>query len=196
MKFIIIGMHGSGKHEIAHQLQEMGLKYGKNFSNADPNPNIYGEHEQYDNQDITDIFENNAYIYIHEHQDQFVINSLKSFEGLSKYTYDNNDVFIMSPDQFMAIPNNNMPDDVIWVWLDNTKTNRYNRFKCDGLEYDFNYRERLEKFDIKEFVKSLYNVTDSNLIYFTNEDPNRIATIIYSIYTHPDLLNVFVKNFN
>ena len=57
-------------------------------------------------------------------------------------------------------------------------------------------REDLEKQDIKEFVKALYNVQDLKLLYFTNEDPARVATIIYSIQMHPDLLNHFIKNFN
>lgn len=196
MKFILIGLHGSGKHEIAHQLQEMGVMYGKNFSNTPPNSTAYGEYEVYDNQDITDIFENNAYIYMHEHCDEKIANSYKYFEGLSKYTYDNNNVFVMSPDQFMSISANNFPKDAIWVWLDNTKSNRQTRHKVEKRNYEFVNREILEKNDIKEFVKTLYNEANSNILYFTNEEPCRVATIIYTIIQHPELLSIYIKNFN
>ena len=197
MKFILIGLHGSGKHEIAHTLQEMGVKYGKNFTSVDLDlSKAYGEFEYYENSTVNDVFENNAFIFLHEHQGKEIPSSYKYFEGLSKYTFDNNDVFVMSPNQFLSIPANNMPDDVVWVWLDNTKTNRSNRYKMEKRSYDFMDREDLEKQDIKEFVKALYNVQDLKLLYFTNEDPARVATIIYYIQMHPDLLNHFIKNFN
>ena len=202
MKFILIGLHGSGKHEVAHQLQKMGLGYGRNFTNFDfigvSKDKIYNgeDFEVYNNQDVNEIFENNAYIYIQEHQDFYIENSYKYFEGLSKYAFDNNDVFIMSPDQFLTVPANNLPKDTIYVWLDNTKSNRQNRYKLNKLNYDFSYREELEQKDIKEFVKVLYNVTDAKILYFTNEELGRVASIIYSIHKHPDLLETFIENYN
>ena len=202
MKFILIGLHGSGKHEIAHMLDSMGVKYGKNFTSFNfdgvNKKHIYNgeDFEIYENQDITDIFENNAYIYIHEHQDPNIQNSYRYFEGLSKYTYDNNDVFIMSPDQFLSISVSNLPEDAVYVWLDNTKTNRQNRCKIERRSYDFHERETLEKNDIKEFVKVLYNISNTNILYFTNEEPCRVASIIYSIHKHPDLLSTFIENYN
>lgn len=202
MKFIIIGMHASGKHEIANQLEELGMKYGKLFSSA-PNindiTNIYAKShfEQYDVNDVTDVFENNAYIFIQEQPDNILnVSAHKYFQGLSKYTYDNNDVFVMSPDQLMSVAVANQPDDVIYVWLDNTKANRNNRYKVEKRNYIFNEREDLEKRDIKDFVKTLYNIADGRMLYFTNEEPCRIATIINSIYKYPELLEQFIKNFN
>lgn len=200
MKFFIIGLHASGKHEIAHMLEDMGLKYGRLFTSHDiglGNLPAYAanEYEHYDAMDIHDIFENNAYIFMHEHQDPCIMSSYKCFEGLSKYAYDNNDVFVLSLDQFMDIPSNNIPSDAVFVWLDNIKNNRYNRYRIEKCEYNFSNREELEKKDIKEFTKTLYS-NAKNIIYFTNEEPCRIATIIYSIHKHPDLLNLFTKNFN
>ena len=202
MKFILIGLHGSGKHEIAHTLNKMGVKYGRNFTNFDfegaNKKNVYGgeDFEIYSNQDITDIFENNAYVYIHEHLDPKIQNSYQYFEGLSKYTYDNNDVFVMSPDQFLSISVSNLPDDAVYVWLDNTKTNRQNRCKVERRSYDFNDREAIEKNDIKEYVKALYNISDAKILYFTNEEPCRVASIVYAIHKHPDLLETVIENYN
>lgn len=201
MKIFIIGLHASGKHEIAHILDTMGLKYGKLFTSYkkdDKQLPIYAinEYEQYDATDIHDIFENNAYVFMHEHQDPHIQSSLKCFEGLSKYTYDNNDVFVLSPDQFMDIPTTNINTDDVYVWLDNTRNNRYNRYRFEKREYDFNSRDDLEKKDIKEFTKAFYNSAGNNILYFTGEDPNRVATVIYACYKHKDLLNIFTKNFN
>ena len=194
MKFFIIGLHGSNKHEIARDLEVMGLRYGKNFSNV-TSPNIYGDFEQYDSKDINEVFENNAYIYMHEIVYKNGMDTYKYFEGLSKYTYDNNDVFVLSPDQLLSIPSTFLPDDVVYIWLDNTKTKRYNTYISENRTYDFLNRENLEKQDIKEFVKSIYDLSDGKIIYFTNEVPQRVSSIIYSIYKHPDLLNTFLENF-
>lgn len=201
MKFFIIGFHSSGKHDVAHQLESLGMKYGKLFTNtADINTNtkLYacGEYEQFDSADVNEIFENNAYIFIHEHNDKNMVNviSHNHFEGLSKHTYDNNDVFVLSPDQFLDIPQTNLPKDVIYVWMDNPRYNRVNRYKSNKYEYNFNAREALEKRDMKDLVKSI--CSNGNLLYFTNEDPGRIASIIYAIHAHRDLRDIFVKNYN
>ena len=198
MKFFIIGLHSSGKHELAHSLEEMGLKYGKLFSNYDTTTkHVYAndEYEQYNIIDINEVFENNAYVFIQERNDEFIYSSIKCFEGLSKYSYDNNDVFVLSPDQFMSISAPALPSDAVYVWLDNTKHNRINRHKMEKRDYNFNSREVIERRDMKEFVKVLYNASN-NILYFTNEDINRVASIIYSIHKHPDLLSTFVKNYN
>lgn len=194
MKFFIIGLHGSNKHEVATELEKMGMKYGKTFS-SQINPNIYGDFEQYNGKDINEVFENNAYIYMHEIIYKNSMNTYKYFEGLSQYTYDNNDVFILSPDQLLSIPSTFIPEDVVFVWLDNTKSRRYNTYMDENRNYDFLSREQLEKRDIKEFVKSIYDLAGGKLLYFTNEVPQRISTIIYSIHKHPDLLNIYLENF-
>ena len=194
MKFFIIGLHGSNKHEVAAELEKMGMKYGKTFS-SQINPNIYGDFEQYNGKDINEVFENNAYIYMHEIIYKNSMNTYKYFEGLSQYTYDNNDVFILSPDQLLSIPSTFIPEDVVFVWLDNTKSRRYNTYMDENRNYDFLSREQLEKRDIKEFVKSIYDLAGGKLLYFTNEVPQRISTIIYSIHKHPDLLNIYLENF-
>lgn len=194
MKFFIIGLHGSNKHEIARDLEAMGLKYGKTFS-SQLNPNIYGDFELYSGKDINEVFENNAYIYMHEVVYKSGIDIYKYFEGLSKYTYDNNDIFILSPDQLLSIPSSTLPDDAVYIWLDNTKARRFNTYNSENRTYDFLSREQHEKRDIKEFVKSIYEIADGKVIYFTNEVPQRISTIIYAIYQHPELLNIFVENF-
>ena len=70
MKYIIIGMHCSGKQEVADILENNGVRCGRLFTNLDnpSTPNIYNgsNYEQYTTKDINEVFENNAYIFMQE----------------------------------------------------------------------------------------------------------------------------------
>jgi hypothetical protein len=200
MKYFIVGLHSAGKQEVADHLNKMGVKCGKLFSNLEePSANIYNSfnYEYYSNDDINIIFENNAYIFIQE----LPLSALNFktgnyYEGLSKYTFDNNDVFILSPDQLLAIPPNVINEPICFVWMDSTKLRRMTRFRLEKRAYSYNERDDYERRDLNTFVKTLYSFNNSQFIYFTDEDPLRVATIIYNTIIHPDTLQMFVNNFN
>lgn len=199
MKFLIVGLHSSGKQEVLDTLTEMGVKCGRLFSNLDnPSPEIYNSfnYDIFTTKEVNEIFENNAYIFINELDRASNVNSYKYFEGLTKYEFDNNDVFALSPDQLLHISPNAIKDDICFVWMDNDKEDRILKYRKEKRTYNFSNREEIEKNDLDFFVKTLYNYNNSSLIYFVKEDPCRVATIIYSIIKHPDLMDVFVKNFN
>lgn len=199
MKFLIVGLHSSGKQEVLDTLTEMGVKCGRLFSNLDnPSPEIYNSfnYDIFTTKEVNEIFENNAYIFINELDRASNVNSYKYFEGLTKYEFDNNDVFALSPDQLLHISPNAIKDDICFVWMDNDKEDRILKYRREKRTYNFSNREEIEKNDLDFFVKTLYNYNNSSLIYFVKEDPCRVATIIYSIIKHPDLMDVFVKNFN
>lgn len=199
MKYFIVGLHSSGKQEVLDMLEKLGISCGKLFSNIEnPTEEVYNSYnyELYSDKDINDIFENNAYVFIQELQSPGNINSYRFFEGLSKYSFDQHEVFAISPDQLLAISQSSINEDVCFVWLDNTKTNRRSRYRVEKRSYNFNDRDYIEKSEIQTFVKFLYSFNNSHVLYFSNEDPARVATIIYSIITHPDLLEMYVKNFN
>ena len=199
MKFLIVGLHSSGKQEVLDTLTEMGVECGRLFSNLDnPSPEIYNSfnYDIFTTKEVNEIFENNAYIFINELDRASNVNSYKYFEGLTKYEFDNNDVFALSPDQLLHISPNAIKDDICFVWMDNDKEDRILRYRKEKRIYNFSNREEIEKNDLDFFVKTLYNYNNSSLIYFVKEDPCRVATIIYSIIKHPDLMDVFVKNFN
>ena len=202
MKYIIIGMHGSGKQEVADILDNNGVRCGKLFTNMD-NPtasNIYNgsNYEQYTIKDINEIFENNAYIFLQEFPfgDELVINACKYYEGLSLYEFENNDVFVMSPDQLFAISPASIKDDITFIWMDNPKRNRLSRYHYEKRTYNFYNREEIEMKDSSSFVKFLYGFDKSNVLYFTNEEPSRVAAIVYSAIQHPELLPMYVQAFN
>jgi len=200
MKYFITGLHSSGKQEVINVLEGLGVKCGKLFTNMeDMAPAIYNRdnYEYYSNEDINNVFENNAYIFIQEHpQSTLGFKTGRYYEGLSKYTFDQNDVFILSPDQLLAIPQNAITEEVCFVWLDNTKDNRSSRYHNEHRLYNFIERDELEKRDLNTYVKTLCSFENSKLIYFNDEVPSRVATIVNVMIKHPDTINDFIKNFD
>lgn len=195
-------MHGSGKQEVLDILENNDVRCGRLFTNLD-NPtasNIYNgsNYEQYTFKDVTDIFENNAYVFLQEFPlgDSLVLNACKYYEGLSLYEFENNDVFVMSPDQLFSISPASIKDEITFIWMDNPKKNRLNRYYFEKRTYNFNSREEIELKDSSSFVKLLYGFDNSNVLYFTNEEPSRVAAVIYSIIQHPDLLPMYKQAFN
>lgn len=200
MKYFITGLHSSGKQEVIDCLQKMGVKCGNLFTNYDElNENIYNfkNYEVYNNEDINEIFENNAYIFIQELPKTTIsFKTGRYYEGLSKYNFDQNDVFIISPDQLLSIAPNVIKEEICFVWLDNTKDNRSTRYYNEKRSYNYNERDLYEKRDLNSYVKTLYSFNNSNLIYFNDEVPQRVATIIYAMIKHPDTIETFIKNFD
>lgn len=145
----------------------------------------------YSDEEIKELFENNAYVF---YKDITILNN--KYEGLSLYEFDRKQVFALSPDQFLSIPNKPLDEELVIVWLDNNKLDRQNRFKQENRLYNFKDRDSIEKLNEDDFIANIYNFPKSNTLYFCNEDPQRVAAIIYSISTHPDLLDVFARKFN
>lgn len=204
MKYIIIGMHGSGKQEVADILENNNIRCGRLFTNLD-NPSassVYNgsNYEQYTTKDINEIFENNAYIFLQEFpfgdNPCPVSSACKTYEGLSLYEFENNDVFVMSPDQLFVISPTSIKDDITFIWMDNTKKDRLNRYYAEKRTYNFYNREKIESKDSNSFVKFLYGFERSKVLYFTSEDPARVAAIIYSVIKHPELLPIYTEAFN
>lgn len=199
MKYILTGLHCSGKQEVVDILENNGINCGKLFTNIENVTNIYNglNYEQYTSKDINDIFENNAYIFMQEYPDNKISTVYeKYYEGLSLYEFENNDVFILSPDQLFSINPTTIKEDITFIWLDNIKDDRLNRYYSEKRPYSFYDRENIERKDINSFVKLIYGFNNSNVMYFTNEEPVRIAAIIYSMIKHPDLTQMFIESFN
>ena len=188
MKYIAVGMHSSGKQELFDLLTKQQIKCGKLFSNATINDIRY---DFFTDKDVLSIFENKAYMFIKE-QDEF---SRESYEGLSLYEYDNNDVFILSPSQFVAIPVQSFSEDVCIIWLDNSKNNRKQRYEEERRTYNFNDQEEIERRDIDDFIKTIYSTKNFHVLYFSNEDSGRVSSIIYALVKYPELIEKFEKTF-
>lgn len=200
MKYFIVGLHASGKQEVVDMLEKLDVKCGKLFSDVENASNeLYNSYnyELYTQSDVNEVFENNAYVFIQELQtDPTVFHAYRIYEGLSKYEFDQNDVFVLSPDQVVSIPQNTINEDVCFVWMDNTKHNRISRYHSEKRQYNFNNRDEVERRDIDAFVKTIYSFNNAPVLYFTNEEPSRVATIIYTLVQHPELLDLYTQHFN
>ena len=199
MKFFVIGFQCSGKQEVLDILDSHGIRCGKQFSNIDqPSPHIYNSYnyELYSMKDVNEIFENNAYVFINELDSNSNVNSYKYFEGLTKYEFDNNEVFLLSPDQLLHMSPNSIKEDVCFVWLDNNKDERLARYRREKREYNFTNREEIERRDVSSFVKTMYSFNNSKLLYFVGEEPGRVAAIIYSLIKHPELIDIYTEYYN
>jgi hypothetical protein len=199
MKVFIVGKHASGKHEALDCCEELGITVGREFSNIpSKNPAVYldSKYNKYAIDDVNRIFELGAYICIGGVEESHVIDSYTYYHGIDQHVYDNSAVMILTPTQLENINRKPINEDVVFVWMDNTLDNRIRRHASEGRTYSFAEEEEIESRAGIDFVKLLYNFPKSSVIYFTNEEPDRVATIINAIIKHPDLLESFVKNFN
>lgn len=189
MKTIVVGMHSSGKQELFEILTKTyGIPCGKLFSNVNIADNRY---DFFSDGDMIELFENKAYIFMKELTDY----SRNAYEGLSLYEYDNNKVFVLSPSQFAAIPQQFFNEPICLVWLDDSKTQRRNRYDAERRSYNFNEQEELERRDLDDFIKTIYNNRYFHILYFNNEDIERVGSVIYAVTKYPDLINNFEKTF-
>lgn len=121
MKFFIVGLHSSGKQEILDILEKQGINVGRLFSNIEtPDVRIYNSYnyELMSTTDINEMFENKAYMFLKELETTATTKSYKYYEGLSTWAYDNNQIFALSPDQFIAIPPKSFRnDEIVLIWV-------------------------------------------------------------------------------
>ena len=199
MKFFIVGLHSSGKQEILDILEKQGINVGRLFSNIEsPQTTIYNSYnfELMTTSDINEMFENKAYLFLQELESSATTKSYKYYEGLSLWTYDNNQVFALSPDQFIAIPPKSYNgEEIVIIWVDNDRHDRQSRHLMEKRSYSFSEREEIETRDIQVFGKSIYSLPNSHVIYFTNEEPGRIACFTLTLIEHPEYLPLYEKYF-
>ena len=200
MKFFIVGLHASGKQEILDILERQGINVGRLFSNIETaSPAIYNSYnyELMSTTDINEMFENKQYLFIQELESSATTKSYKYYEGLSFYSYDNNQVFALSPDQFIAIPPKSYRnEELVIIWVDCDKHNRNSRHLIEKRAYSFHEREEIENRDIAVFGKSVYSLPNSHVIYFANEEPGRIACTVLTLVQHPEYLPIYEKYFD
>lgn len=199
MKFFIVGFHCSGKQEVLDILNKYDIKCGRLFSNIDePSTTIYNSYnyDLFSMKDVNEVFENNAYVFINELDSYSNLNSYKYFEGLSKWEFDNNDIFAISPNQLLHISQNAIKENVCFIWLDNNRDDRMARYRNERREYNFSNRENIEKRDVASFVKTMYSFNNSKLLYFVGEEPGRVAAIVYSLIKYPELIDIYTEYYN
>ena len=194
MKVWIVGAQCTCKKEIADLLAEEKFKVGHLFTNIAQDVPIYHKelYKYYGSEDIKSIFENNAYVFINnifDGQDD-------AYDGLDFSEYDDNNVFVLSIDQFLSVNTKYISKDDLVVWVDGDKNWRYSNINSDS--YDVGSRERIEKSQYVGFFNLINTLKTStkNVLYFLNEEPVRVKTIIKIIANNPKLKQEFIRNFS
>lgn len=198
MKIFIVGKHASGKHEALECCENNGIRVGREFCNIESAPeNIYidPKYLKYTMDDISNIFEMKSYMCMGGIEEDGVIDSYMYHRGISFYTYDNSDVMVLTPAQLENLNMELIKDDVLFVWMDCTQGNRIRRHAEQARKYSFTEQEEIEDRHSLDFVKTLYGFPNSHVLYFTNEEPERVATIINAIVKHPELADMFIENY-
>lgn len=189
-KYFVIGLHCSGKKAISEELNLLGVTCGRVFTNlpeVPPTKNI-SDDLYYSNEDIRVMFETGSYIFLHENFDD----NAPYYEGLSTFEYEKGKVFFITPQQFNNIPKFNKND--VFVWLDNSEMTRRMRFRSERRKYDFAEEEQRSQYNMDDFIERVNN--NPHFLYFNNEEPMRVASIVYTLIQYPDLLPLYEKNFN
>lgn len=190
MKYLVTGRQGCGIPQVIEELENLGASIGHIFRSTNSlKPETYSlSRISYSHSDIEKMEVTNAYIFMQESYQRE-----KFIEGLSFWDYDNHDIIYMSVDQVSKIPEriwNNM--DITLIWLDNSTDNRISRLKQNS-KHNISLIEENEKPYIQGFIDRVY---DKPYLYFFNEEPERVATIIWSLVKYPDLSDIYIKNFN
>lgn len=200
-KFIITGKHCTGKHEVLALLEDRGISTGHEFSNFESIPKcayIDPRFEHYSIEDVNNIFEQKSYLYLSGIEETGVPNAHTYYRGLSHYTFDRSDVVVIPSNQLASL---NKPilasaDDLVFIWLDSNPSIRIARHAAEHRSYSFNAREDIEVPTDPTFVKTLYGLAGGKILYFNDEVPERVATIIQTLIIHPDLISLYTDNFN
>ena len=192
MKIWIVGPQGTSKREIAKLLADDKFKVAKLFSGLSEDELTYHKdmYKSYNVDIIKSIFENEAYVFIND-----VFERVEVQEGLEFDEFDNSDVFVLSIDQFISINTKYISKNDLIVWLDGTR--RWRMLNCDK-DYNKSARESLETSCYPAFGNMINNFKTSHkhVIYFSEEIPERVKTIIKTIANSPELKEEVVKNFN
>ena len=191
MKYCLIGKHASNKSKILDYLEDLQISVARPMSNAPSEDGLCldAKYDRYSTEDVLKLFRSRLYVYMTK------INPLLHiYKGLSYDVFDKNDVFAINQQDFPNI-NKELFKDVVFVWCDDKLNTRIRNYVENKSKYAFEEQEELDSQNDFDFVKNLYNFKNAKILYFTNENPNRIATILYTLIKYPDLLDLYIKNF-
>lgn len=192
MKYILTGLHASGKLEAADLLSSKDIKVARFLTNSEEIDYCSKIYDFLKTEEMNTLFENGAFVYFSE------IDGCKScneYEAISTSEFDNCDVMILSPNQLNNMPMKALPDKICFVWMDCNQSDRMGRYRSEKRKYSFSDRERIEKKDLGDYVSKIYSMPNSTSIYFANEDPQRVAAIVEIMVRYPATVDTIIENF-
>jgi len=157
-KMIITGPSGSGKDFLRRELIKFGLKYSPKFTTR---PKRINEKvgEDYD------FIDHNLYVKLHENKkvktcQTFVINGVNWYYGLTTENWENNQLFIMTPNEIEQLSEDELKSCFV-VFLNIDEDTRKTRLlerndNNDSIER----RIKADSEDFKNFRKYDLSITD------------------------------------
>ena len=202
MKIWLVGPQGTCKRDIYRLLAKNGFRCGKLFTNATLDDVKYNKYlyKYFPTETINDMFENGSNLFVCScGEDQENI-----YTGLDFCEYDDNDVFVLTPEQFVGISRQQYLKDGLVVWLDGGWVWRKNNISYDEYRtpddptYNYNDVERIESSFARHFYRAMTELaaTAKNVLYFHEENPTRVKTIIKTIALNPKLKSEFIREFD
>jgi guanylate kinase len=157
-KFIILGQSGSGKSYLVNGLINLGEKYSPKFTTR---PMREGEKNGVDYNFLSNSeFEkllNGCEIKVYQ---TFLINDNTWYYGITKENYDNNNVFIMTPDEFSLLKEEERKRCFV-IYIDIDEDTRRNRLQLRNDNNDsIERRIEADKEDFKNFTDYDLRLTD------------------------------------
>lgn len=188
MKYIIVGRHSSNQHYILQILKTLGISVGFESSTVRDPKGYYLDpnYEYIDVRTANNIFELNEYIYMSSFGDG-------NYKLLPFHTFDSVDVMTMGPEEVNQINIRMVRDEVTFIWVDDTTTVRRRNYIEESRNYDWRNQEEIESVGNADFMDNIYKL--GHVLYFTNEDPHRVATTIYTLIKYPNLLDLYKETY-
>lgn len=198
MKIFIVGSQGTMKSDVYNLFKEDKLRCGKLFTNNTESELTYNKYlyKYFPSKVVEEIYEQGAYVFIcNAGYDPEGI-----YTGLDLDEYENNDVFVVTPEQFTHIGSAFLKDTLI-LWLDGRREWRFNNIRYKGGSeptYNIYNIDTVESATTKAFYKSIRKVQsdNKNVLYFLEESPGRVEVIAKTIFRDPKLLREFITKFD
>ncbi len=187
-KIILVGLPGSGIETVFTYIKNIKpIKYFSCGKNTDLEDNfLYKFIDFIDHSDISSIYDNNYFVTMYN---SIQYNGNVYVEGINIGDWDDGDILVTTPYEFINLPNHILKDSII-IWVDNTKNYIKN---SDGIE-------KLNIFNkVRGESTSLFYdlIKDLPYVYLLNEDIERVAGVCEIILQGNDNINnILLKTFN
>jgi len=158
-KMIITGPSGSGKDYLRKELIKLGLRYSPKFTTR---PKRVDENSGID----YDFIDYNLYSELFKNQkiktsQTFVINGVNWYYGVTKENWDNNQLFIMTPEEISQLSEDELKGCFV-VYLNIDEQTRYERIlERNDSNDSISRRIASDNEDFKNFKKYDLSITDS-----------------------------------
>ncbi len=198
MKIFIVGSQGTMKSDVYNLFKEDKFHCGKLFTNYSESEATYNNYlyKYFPHNVVEEIYEQDAYVFIcNAGYDPEGI-----YTGLDFDEYQNNDIFVATPEQFVNIKPEYLKDSLI-LWLDGDRTWRFNNIRYkDSTEPTYNIYniDEVENSISKTFYKYIRKIQSDykNVLYFYDENPGRVEVIAKTIFRDPKLMREFITKFD